>query len=153
MTEKETCEGCGAEYEKGSLARDQNGDASQLRCPTCLKPDEKPKKKTRKRKETPMPAAAVPVQGLLPVTKELIFSNPEIPLNLEELAKDAEAWARECGLPKVTVQPAVKENFPKRGYGYTFQIMEMGGKDRKATARYTSHGKRNFWTIDGMVTG
>ncbi len=144
--EKETCDGCGAEFEKGSLARDQNGDASQLRCEKCIKPGKKPRK-PRKRKEIPVITTVAAPPNV--VSRQ----DPEPQIDLGVMTSDAEVWAKECGLGKVRVQGPNRETFPQYGFGYTFQIMEVGGKERKATARYTSAGARNFWTIDGMVTG
>ena len=144
--ELETCDGCKAEFEKGSLIRDQNGDASQLRCEKCIKPDKKVRK-PRKRKEIPVIATAATPPNVV------CRQDPAIKIDPVVLAWDAEAWATECGLGKVTVQGPNRENYPQHGYGYSFQIMEVGGKERKATARYTSAGARNMWTIDGQVTG
>ena len=77
----------------------------------------------------------------------------EIPINPEALRKDAQAWAQECGLGQVRLDGPDRENFPRHGYGYVFQITELSGKQRRATARYTCYGLRNFWSMDSLVTG
>lgn len=137
----EKCSKCGFEALTGTLVRD-TVDAALTYCEKC-RPKEKKPRKPRKRKEPPVIAPAAP-----PVT----FVEPP-PIPSEKLMKDAEAWAIECGLPKVIVRDPIRESYPRYGFGYVMQIMEVGGKDRKATARYTCHGQRSYWTIDGMVTG
>jgi hypothetical protein len=137
----ETCSKCGAEASTGTLARD-TVDAALIYCEKC-RPKEKKPRKPRKRKETPVIATAAP-----PVT----FVEPP-PVPFEKLKKDAEAWAIECGLPKVLVHEPVREDYPRYGFGYVMHVMEVAGKGRKATARYTCKGERSYWTIDGMVTG
>jgi hypothetical protein len=137
----EKCSKCGVEFLSGTLTRD-SVDAALLYCEKC-RPKEKKPRKPRKRKEPPVIATAAP-----PVT----FVEPP-PIPPEKLRKDAEAWAIECGLPKVRVHDPIREDYPRYGFGYVMQIMEVGGKDRKATARYTCKGERSYWTIDGMVTG
>lgn len=146
--ETEKCDKCGVEVEKGTLIRDQVFDSSQLRCNVCIAPDKKPRK-PRKRKEIPVIMAAPTIDW----AAEKFLENPPAPIDPVALRQDAETWARECGLGKVVASGPTREDYPRYGFGYTFSIMEVGGKDRKATARYTCEGKRNFWTIDGMVTG
>jgi len=141
----EKCENCGVEVEKGTLIRDQKGDASQLRCEKCIVPDKKPRK-PRKKKEAPVIAPAA--QVVAERTEEL---TP--PIDHVALRQDVEKWATDCGLGKVTVSGPQREDFPRHGFGYVFQVREISGKERMATARYTSLGKRSFWTLDGMITG
>lgn len=147
--ETEKCDGCGVEVEKGTLIRDQNFDASQLRCEKCIAPDKKPRK-PRKRKEKPVIAAATGVIEEL-VTKREPDEVP--PVDLIGMRKDAEDWARECGIANCRANGPDREEFPRRGFGYVFQISEIGCKDRRATARYTSQGIRNMWSMDSLVTG
>jgi hypothetical protein len=144
--ETEVCDGCGLQAEKGTLIRD-SVDASQLRCEKCIVPDKKARK-PRKRKETPVIAA--------PAVIIETFTTPypqEPEADALSMRLDAEAWARESGLGKVIVRGPDREDFPRHGFGYVFQILEDGGKERRASARYTSAGRRNMWTLDGMVTG
>jgi hypothetical protein len=70
------------------------------------------------------------------------------------MSKDVQTWASEAGLrgPFRLDGPTV-EKFPRHGHGYTFQVRELSGKQRMATARYTYDGNRSFWQQDGMVTG
>lgn len=75
------------------------------------------------------------------------------PVDHALLRKDAEAWAKECGLGPMTISGPDREDFPRSGFGYNFQIMEISGKKRMATARYTKHGARNYWSMDSLVTG
>jgi len=147
VAEVEKCEGCGLEVEKGTLIRDAV-DSSQLRCQNCIAPDKKPRK-PRKRKEKPVIAAAAAV------VDTIIHRVPEEipPVDLDTLRKDAQTWAQECGLGLVRVDGPDRENFPKHGFGYVFQIAEISGKQRRATARYTCYGLRNFWSMDSLVTG
>lgn len=149
--ETEKCEKCGVEVEKGTLIRDQNGDASQLRCNVCIAPDPKPKKtrKPRKRKEkTMIKALEVPAS----LAKTPLLEIPPIPPGV--LERDAELWAKECGLKdQVRVNPAVREDYPRHGFGYTLMIQEQAGKRRMGTARYNSKGERSYWSVDGIVTG
>jgi hypothetical protein len=149
VVEVETCEGCGAEAEKGSLIRD-SVDSSQLRCQNCIAPDKKPRK-PRKRKEKPV-IAAIDITGV-PETVISRVPEPEIPIDFDALRKDAEAFAHECGLDQVRVDGPERETYPRFGYGYVFQITELSGKQRRATARYTCYGLRNYWSMDSLVTG
>lgn len=147
--ETEQCDGCGVEVEKGTLIRDQNFDSSQLRCNKCIKPDKKPRK-ARKRKEIPVIAAATGVLETLVSKRE----EDEVPIvDLVGMKKDAEDWARESGIANCRASGPDREEFPRHGFGYCFQISEIGGKDRRATARYTSRGVRNMWSMDSLVTG
>lgn len=143
----EQCVKCGAEALEGMLIRD-SVDSSQLRCQNCIAPDKKPRK-PRKRKEKPVIAAAAAI------VETIIQRAPEetYPIDLEALRKDAHAWAKECGLGQVRLNGPDREDFPQYGYGYVFQIAEISGKQRRATARYTCHGLRNFWSMDSLVTG
>lgn len=88
---------------------------------------------------------------------EAIINQREVdevpPVDLVQLRKDAEAWAKECGLGPMTLRGPDREDFPRFGFGYNFQIMEISGKKRMATARYTSKGLRNYWSMDSLVTG
>lgn len=147
MPEVEKCEGCGLEVEKGTLIRDSI-DSSQLRCHNCIRPDKK-SRKPRKRKEKPVIAAAAAIMDtIIQRVPDEIY-----PIDHEALRKDAQAWAKECGLGPVRLDGPDQENFPKHGYGYIFQIVEISGKGRRATARYTCRGARNFWSMDSYVTG
>lgn len=146
--ELEKCDKCGVEVEKGTLIRDAF-DASELRCQKCSAPDKKPRK-PRKRKEKPVIAAATGILGVLATKRE----EEEVPpVDLIGMKKDAEDWARECGIANCRANGPERELFPIYGFGYVFQISEIGGKDRRATATYTSHGLRNFWSMDSTVTG
>lgn len=145
--ETEKCEGCGVEVEKGTLIRD-SVDASQLRCVKCIGPDKKARK-PRKRKEKPVIAPAALV---IDPQMEKYKQQPELSQEgVLALRLEAEKWANECGLIKVTVQGPNREDFPRYGFGYAFQIMETAGKQRRATARFTSTGLRNMWTLDGAA--
>lgn len=147
MVEVEKCEGCGLEVEKGHLIRDAV-DSSQLRCQNCIGPDKKPRK-PRKRKEKPViAAAAAVVDTIIQRVPEEVYA-----IDREALRKDAEAWAKECGLGQVRLDGPDREDFPQHGYGYIFQVAEISGKQRRATARYNCYGVRNFWSMDSLVTG
>lgn len=141
----EKCSKCGTEFLSGTLTRD-TVDAALLYCEKCRPKEKKPRKlrKPRKRKETPVIATAAP-----PVVK---FVEPP-PVPPQVLKKDAEAFAIECGLSNVSVQDPAREEYPQYGFGYVVQVMERGGKERRATVKYTAHGKRSYWQMDGMVTG
>lgn len=144
--ETEKCDKCGVEVDKGALIRDAF-DASQLRCAICSKPDPKPRK-PRKRK----PVIAVSSS----LIEEIITPREvdEVPfVDHGKLRKDVEAWVKECGLGPARVNGPDREDFPHHGFGYNFQVMETAGKKRMATARYTSKGLRNYWSMDSLVTG
>lgn len=153
----EKCSKCGAEAPSGALARD-TVDAALIFCEKCRPAEKKPAEKIekaekpaekkprkprtpRKRKEPEMTPPAAPV-----------FVEPP-PIPPEILRKDAEACAIECGLSNVMIHEPVRENYPKYGFGYVVQIVERSGKQRRATLKYTAHGKRSYWQQDGMVTG
>lgn len=142
MMETEACVKCGIEVQAGVLVRD-SVDAALLYCEKC-----RPKKprKPRKRKEVPVIAPA----AIIYETDRVL----ETPVSIDPAAlqQDAVKWAQECGLKNATAKGPSREDFPRYGFGYVFQVMEVGGKERKATARYTSRGERSFWTIDGMAT-
>lgn len=110
---------------------------------------EKSPRKPRKKKEKVVIAAAAAVM------ETIINRDPEkIPaVDHDALRKDAQAWAQECGLAEVRVAGPDREDFPQYGFGYIFQITEISGKQRRATARYSSQGLRNFWSMDSLVTG
>lgn len=146
--ETEKCEKCAVEVEKGALIRDAF-DASQLRCAACSAPDPKPRK-PRKRKEKAVIMAATATIEMI-VTQREQEDTP--PLDLAQLRKDAEIWAKECGLGPVTIDGPDREDFPRHGFGYNFHVQETSGKKRMATARYTKHGARNYWSMDSLVTG
>lgn len=141
--ETEKCDKCGVEVEKGTLIRN-SVDASQLLCRKCSKKPRKP----RKKKESP--AAGL---TLIDVLEAKFLENPPPPIDPLTLQKDVEKWAGECGLGKIRAAGPTREDYPRFGYGYSFQIQEISGKERKASARYTCLGQRSFWTIDGIVTG
>lgn len=145
--ETEKCEKCGVEVEKGSLIRDAV-DASQLRCAICSTPDRKPRK-PRKRKEKPVIMAAG--EMIEEIASHRADEVP--PVDYGVLRKDVEGWAKECGLGPANINGPDREDFPRFGFGYNFQIMEIAGKKRMATARYTSRGLRNYWSMDSLVTG
>lgn len=147
MVEVEKCDKCGVEVEKGTLIRDAF-DASELRCQKCIAPDKKPRKPRKRKEKTVILAAAAVMETIISRAPE-----PEIPIDRDALRKDAHAWAKECGLGEVRLDGPDREDFPQHGYGYIFQIAEISGKQRRATARYNCHGLRNFWSMDSLVTG
>lgn len=142
--ETEKCDKCGVEVEKGTLIRD-SVDASQLRCQKCSKEPRKP----RKKKES----SATALPSVIDVMEAKFKENPPPPIDSLVLQQDVEKWAQECGLGKIRAAGPTREDYPRFGFGYSFQIQEISGKERKASARYTCRGERSFWTIDGIVTG
>lgn len=148
--ETEKCEKCGVEVEKGTLIRD-SVDSSQLRCNKCIVPDKKPRK-PRKKKEIPM-GLSVPTAEIMMAKAAKYPQKESPPIDPDILKTDVEKWAQECGLGKVNAIGPTREDYPYYGFGYSFHIQEISGKQRKASARYTSQGLRSFWTIDGIVTG
>lgn len=93
-------------------------------------------------------AAAAVVDTIIQRVPEEVYA-----IDREALRKDAEAWAKECGLGQVRLDGPDREDFPQHGYGYIFQVAEISGKQRRATARYNCYGVRNFWSMDSLVTG
>lgn len=95
---------------------------------------------------------AAPAPVVAPIATVILPEPPPIPSDW--LKRDVEAWAIDCGLSNVTVQDPAREDYPKYGFGYSIKVYGLvRGKERQATARYTAHGKRNFWNIDGIATG
>lgn len=143
----EACTKCGAEALEGMLIRD-SVDAALLYCEKC-RPIEKKPRKPRKKKEIPVKTQVVAIDE----AKVRFETNPPPPIDPVALRKDAQDWATECGLGPVRANGPTREDYPRYGFGYSFQIQEISGKERKASARYTCRGERSYWTIDGIVTG
>lgn len=144
--ETEKCEKCGLEAEKGTLIRD-SVDASKILCSQCITPVKKPRKPRKKKEPAEDPIASIDLMGAK------FMKNPPQAIDPIALQKDAEKWAEECGLRKVIANGPSREDYPRYGFGFVFQIRETSGKERMATARYTCRGERSFWTLDGAVTG
>lgn len=73
---------------------------------------------------------------------------------LGTVKEDARRWAEECGFKgTLALDEATRNEFPKQGHGYAVIVREMEGKQRLATARYDSNGRRTYWSMDGIVTG
>lgn len=75
----------------------------------------------------------------------------------EQLLRDAEAWAAECGLTRpFTLTGPEKVEYPRAGFGYTVLVNEQEAPGRRratrmGTAKFDAQGRRAMWTIDGMV--
>lgn len=71
---------------------------------------------------------------------------------VEAVMERAAKWAFECGF-KDPVDVSVPEvrKYPQRGHGYVVQVRETAGKERMATAHFTSGGEPSLWTLDGKV--
>jgi hypothetical protein len=71
---------------------------------------------------------------------------------VEIVMERAEKWASESGFKGVLeVSVPSVEKYPQRGHGYVVQVREKGGKERMATAHFTSKGEPSLWTLDGKV--
>jgi len=145
--ETETCDKCKKTADKGTLIRD-SVDAALLYCAAC-----KPKtRKPRKKKQISI-GITVPMAEIMKERAAKFEQRQSLPVDPALLKKDVEKWAQECGLGNIRADGPNREDYPYYGFGYSFQIQEIAGKQRKASARYTSSGQRSFWTIDGIVTG
>jgi hypothetical protein len=104
--------------------------------------EKKPRKKREKKvvKEGQMP---MQVMEATPMISEAF---------LGEIRQKALDWARECGLVgEIDAAAAIKVDYPRYGYGFSVNVREKGGKERMATARFTSAGVRSYWSLDGKV--
>ena len=99
------------------------------------------------------PLALIPPAALAPPSS----NDPakiDSPAFLEKVRLAAIEWAKECGLkPPFTVNGPERVNYPREGHGYVVSIREDTGKQRLATARFTSAGAPSYWSLDGLVTG
>jgi len=104
--------------------------------------EKKPRKKReRKVKEEPV--------AVIAETREPVVAGS---LLNEDLRLKAEDWARECGLVgELDITEVVKVNYRKFGHGFSVTLKEKGGKERLATARFTSEAARSYWSMDGKV--
>lgn len=116
-----------------------------------------------KKKKEPIPLV-IPINGNGTAKAEsktedklvqtLLTEAPVLQVDPEELRKDAEALAHECGFSgALRVDGPEIEKFPRTGYGLVFMVRELTGKQRMATAKYTKEGRRAFWMMDGVITG
>lgn len=99
----------------------------------------------KKKVEEPMPVVS-PVKEVNNGSGTIV--DPEI------LKVKALEWAIECGFAgEIVASDPEREDFPKWGYGYVVMVHEKAGKKRRGSARFTHEGVRNFWQMDGMITG
>ena len=99
----------------------------------------------------PVPQAA-PAAALAPPSDN--GHSKETPEFLSGILNNAGAWAEECGLKKpFDLSGPDRVNYPRHGHGYVVTVKEQSGKQRAASARYTSEGVRGYWSVDTLITG
>lgn len=63
------------------------------------------------------------------------------------ILEKAVAWARECGLRgEIRTEGPSRVDYPQRGHGYTVLLVDAASQ--VGTARFTSAGARDMWTLD-----